>query len=165
MSLAIIAAIADNGVIGRDNTLPWHLPDDLKWFKRHTLDHTVIMGRHTYESIGRPLPRRRFIVVSRNPAFAAHGVVAAPSLAAALAAAGQDDIFIIGGAALFREALPLADRLYITRIHADVAGDVHFPDLDIEEWIMVSSEPHAADERHAYAFSFEILDRKRPGQQ
>ncbi len=164
MSLAIIAAIAGNGVIGRDNTLPWHLPDDLKWFKRNTLDHTVIMGRHTYESIGRPLPRRRFIVVSRNPAFAADGVVAAPSLSAALAAAGQDDIFIIGGAALFREALPLADRLYITRIHAEVAGDVYFPDLDIEEWITVSSEPLLAEERHACAFSLVMLDRKRPGQ-
>lgn len=158
--VALVVAVADNGTIGRDGALPWHLPDDLRRFKAITMGAPVVMGRRTYESIGRPLPGRHNIVVSRNPAWRAEGVTPVRDLPAALAAAGDaPQVMIIGGAALYAEALPLAQRIYLTRVHAAVDGDVRFPPLERRDWRVASSERRAADTRHAYPMTFEVLER------
>ena len=155
-SIAIIAAIADNGVIGRDNDLPWRLADDLRRFKALTIGHPVIMGRLTYESMGRPLPGRRNIVLSRTPGFTAEGVEVHSELGAALAQVAEvETIFILGGRRVFKAALPLADRLYLTRVHAAVSGDVYFPDLKPGEWRLERSSRQEADDRNEHAFTFE----------
>lgn len=135
--LALIAARARNGVIGLDNRMPWHLPEDLAYFKRVTLGKPVVMGRKTFESIGRPLPGRLNIVVTRNPDWQAVGVQVAHSLDAALAlaaAAAPEEIMLIGGAELYRQALPQADVLYLTEIDAEFAGDAFFPEVDLARW-------------------------------
>lgn len=130
MIISIIAAVASNGVIGRDGGLPWHLPVDLRRFRELTVGHAVIMGRKTYESIGRPLPDRRTIVMSRQPYAGPSGVVVAGSLQGALAlAAGESEVFICGGGEIYRQALPLADRIYLTRLDRPYEGDVQFPDI------------------------------------
>ena len=158
MRISLLLAMSENRVIGRDGGLPWHLSADLKRFKKLTLGHVVIMGRKTFESIGRPLPRRRSIVLSRDPAYAPEGAEAAASLDEALArAADEDEVFVVGGAGVFAEALPRADRLYLTRVHAEVEGDVVFPELDLGAWTLLSEERHEADERHEHAFSFLVL--------
>jgi dihydrofolate reductase len=158
--ISIIVAAAENGVIGSDNRLPWHLPDDLKRFKALSLGKPIVMGRRTHESIGKPLPGRTNIVVSRQQGLAIDGVIVAPSLDAALAAAGTaPEVVIIGGAEIFRLALPRTDTIHLTRVHARVAGNVHFPALDPAEWREAAVEHHAADERHQYAFSFVTLQR------
>ncbi len=158
--ISLIVARSENRVIGRDGDLPWHLPADLKRFKRLTLRHTVIMGRKTFESIGRPLPRRRSIVLSRNPDYRPEGAEVAHGLERALElAAGETEVFVIGGARVFAEALPRADRLYLTLVHAEVEGDVFFPEVDAEDWRLVSEERHEADDRHAHAFSFLTYER------
>lgn len=158
--ISIIVAQAENGVIGSDNRLPWHLPDDLKRFKALSLGKPIVMGRRTFESIGRPLPGRTNIVVSRQPGLAIEGTVVAQSLDAALAAAGTvPEVVIIGGAEIFRQALPRTDVIHLTRVHARIAGDVVFPDLDSGSWRETSVEHHAADERHQYAFTFVTLLR------
>jgi dihydrofolate reductase len=154
-------------VIGRAGGLPWHLPDDLKRFKQITTGHTIIMGRRTWESIGRRLPKRRMIVVSRQPGYSpgVTGVEAAPSLDAALRLAqeaGETEAFVIGGAELFREALPKADRLHWTTVHADVAGDAFFPDWRRDAWSIIEQVDHPPDERHEYPMTFEVLERCRP---
>ena len=161
MRLSLILAMAENRVIGRDNDLPWRLPADLKRFKRLTLDHTIVMGRKTFESLPKLLPRRRSIVVSRNPSYRAEGAEVAGSLDEALALAdGEAEVFVIGGAALFAEALPRASRLYLTRVHAEVDGDVRCPPLDEGSWQLVEEERHDADERHAYDFTFQVFERR-----
>ncbi len=156
--LQIIVAMDPDRVIGRDNQLPWHLPEDLKHFKRITTGHTLVMGRRTYESIGRPLPNRRNIVLSRQPGWEAPGVEVYPNLASALAAAGEGPIFIIGGAELFREALPRAAVLHLTRVHERFPGDVHFPPTG-GDWELAWEEVHASDARHASGFTFQRLER------
>jgi len=160
--LSLIAAVAANGVIGSDNALPWRLPEDLKRFKALTLGHPVIMGRKTFESIGRPLPGRRNIVVSRNAAFAAAGCETAASLEAAIAAiaacAGTaDEIFVIGGAQIYAEALPLARRLYLTEIRAEFPGDAHFPAFDRGAWRETAREHHRAES--GIEFDFTVYER------
>ena len=154
--------MADDGVIGRDGHLPWHLPDDLRRFKAITLGYTLVMGRLTYESIGRPLPSRRNIVLSRDPHYRVDGAEVAGSLDDALTAVPDDEaVFVIGGAAVFAEALPIADRIYLTRVHATITGDVLFPPLDTRRWHVVSEERHAADTDHRWAFSFRVLEPTR----
>jgi dihydrofolate reductase len=161
--IAIIAAMAENRVIGRNNALPWHLPEDLKRFKRLTLGHAVIMGRRNYESIGRPLPGRRNIVVTRRPDYEAPGCVVVHSPAEALAAAEDDEeIFVIGGAELYAQFLPSAHRLYLTLVHAEVDGDTLFPAFDWSDWQETARETHPPDARHPYAYSFLVLERKNP---
>ena len=156
--LALIAAIAANGVIGSDNALPWRLPEDLKRFKALTLGHPVIMGRKTYESIGRPLPGRRNIVVTRNADWRTEGCETAASLEAALAACGgAEEVFVIGGAQLYAAALPLARRLYLTEIRADFPGDARFPAFDRDAWRETSRERHRQD--GGIAFDFAVYDR------
>lgn len=160
--ISIIAALAENNVIGRENRLPWHLPDDLKHFRRLTVGHPVIMGRRNYESLGRPLPDRLNIVVTHRPGYAAPGCRVVHSLEEAFAAAdGADEIFVIGGGELYAQTLDRADRLYLTRVHARVEGETRFPDFDADAWREIARVRHEADERHAYAFSFATLERQR----
>jgi dihydrofolate reductase len=163
MRLSVIAAVAENGVIGRGGKLPWHLADDLKRFKSLTMGHTIIMGRRTWESIDGLLPGRRLVVVSRNSDFRIKaGVETAASLDTALAiaaSAGDEEAFVIGGMELYREALPRADRLYLTHVHAAVVGDTYFPTYDREDWQQLSVEWHTANAKNEYPFSFEVFDR------
>jgi dihydrofolate reductase len=158
--VTLIVAVADNGVIGRDNALPWHLPEDLKRFKRITLGKPVVMGRKTFESIGKPLPGRLNVVMTRAADYRRDGVTVVHDVEGAARAAGAaDEIMIIGGSDLFRLFLPRATRVHITRVHADVAGDVHWPALDAAQWRLVEREEFAADERHAYPMTFESWER------
>jgi len=160
MKISCIVAMSENHVIGRDGRLPWHLPDDLKRFKALTTGHTILMGRKTYESIGRPLPDRRNIVLSRNPAFKADGVTTARSLQAALEVAGKEgEVFIIGGEALFGRALEIADTIHLTLVHAEIEGDVRFPAEALKGWTLVEDVHHEADEKHAFAFSYRVYTR------
>ncbi|HRH68760.1 MAG TPA: dihydrofolate reductase [Flavobacteriales bacterium] len=167
MIVSAIAAVAQNGTIGNKGDLPWHLPDDLKYFQRITKDHHVITGRKNYESIPakyRPLKDRVNIVVTRNRGYVAPGALVVDSLNAGLEIAhlaNESEAFIIGGGQIYREALTmrLVDRLYLTVVHADVQGDTHFPKLDGDEWEELERKRHEADERHAHAFSFVVLER------
>lgn len=158
--VSLIVAMTPAGVIGRDNDLPWRLPDDLARFKALTLGKPIIMGRRTWESIGRPLPGRSNIVLSRNAHFAPSGAIVVPDLRRALEAAGEvDEVFVIGGAQVYALALAHADRLYLTIVHADVDGDVRFPPVDAAEWREVERSEHAADGRHAWPMTFSLLER------
>lgn len=148
---ALIAAVARNGTIGRDNGLPWRLPEDLRRFKALTMGHAMIMGRRTWESLGRPLPGRRHLVVTRDPGYRAEGVQVVHSLPEALAAAG-DDAYVIGGADLYAQALPLVDRLELTEIDADVPGDAFFPAFDRDAWTETAREAHRSSEGLDFAF-------------
>ncbi len=160
MKISIIAAMSENRVIGRDGALPWHLPDDLARFKTITTGHTVIMGRKTFESVGKPLPNRRSIVISRNTDYQCEGVVVAHSFDEALeCGVGQEEVFVLGGQAVYELALPRSDRIYLTMVHASIDGDTHFPPFDPSEWRLVEDERHEADDRHAYAFSFRRYER------
>ena len=157
--LALIAAVASNGVIGSDNALPWRLPEDLKRFKALTLGHPVIMGRKTFESIGRPLPGRRNLVITRNAGYRAEGCEVLASLGAALAACagGTDEVFVIGGAQIYTEALPLAQRLYLTEIRRDFPGDARFPAWRSDRWKEVAREKCSGEDGLQYDFA--VYDR------
>lgn len=160
--ISIIAALAENRVIGINNTLPWRLPNDLKHFRRLTTGHAIIMGRKNYESIGKPLPERTNIIITRNRDYRADGCLIAHSLDEALTLAKNDpEIFVIGGAEIYSTALARADRLYLTRVHATIAGDTYFPEFDETEWRESACERHAADERHAFDYSFVVFERIR----
>ena len=162
MNVSIVVAAAENGVIGRGNQLPWRLPDDLKWFKSLTVGKPVVMGRRTFESMGRPLRDRINIVVSRRPDLIIEGCTVVDSLEGAFAvAASAPEVMVIGGAEIYRRALASTTNIYLTRVHARVEGDVHFPELAAGEWVEAQSQYHPADERHAYAFSFVTLQRLR----
>jgi dihydrofolate reductase len=144
MRLAAIVAMASNRCIGKDNTLPWRLPADLKRFKQLTLGHTLVMGRKTYESIGRPLPGRTMVVLTRQRDYAPEGVQVAHSLEQALEQARGDEVFIAGGADLYQQTLERIRRLYLTRIERDYAGDTFFPEVDLSGWRLVEEEHHPA---------------------
>jgi len=153
--ISIIVAVSTNGVIGLDGDLPWRMPTDLKRFKRLTMGHHLVVGRRTWDEVGRPLPGRIMVVVTRDPDFHADGVTVANSLTAALHIARDDDeIFVAGGGEIYRQALPLADRMYITRVHTSIEGDTTFPEFEESEWILVEREDHLADESNPYPFSF-----------
>ncbi len=163
MRISLIAAVAQNGVIGKENALPWRLRDDLRFFVQKTLGHHVIMGRKQYASMGRALPRRPNLVISRNPEFQADCPVLG-RLEQALARArdaGESEAFIIGGAEIYALALPLADTFYRTRVLADVPGDVFFPPFDEREWDVSVVQEQAADERNEHPFVIETLTRRR----
>lgn len=152
-SLTLIVAYSDNRVIGRDNTLPWKLPGDLAHFKRSTLGHPIVMGRKTWDSLGRPLPGRSNIVISRNPDFAAPGATVVPTLDAAIAACGDvDQAFVIGGAQIYAQALPLARRVLATEVHAQVDGDAFFPLLPAFEWKETARDIQPAENGYEYDF-------------
>jgi dihydrofolate reductase len=162
-NVVIIVAVAENGVIGSENRLPWRLPDDLKRFKALTLGKPVLMGRRTFESIGKPLPGRTNIVVTRQSGLALDGCVVVRSVEAGLAAAAQaPEIAVIGGAQIFEQLLPRTSTIHLTRVHAHVDGDVHFPSLDPREWHATQTEHHPADARHLHAFTFITLGRSKP---
>jgi dihydrofolate reductase len=167
--ITLIVAVADSGVIGRDNTLPWHLPEDLKRFKRLTMGKPIVMGRKTFESIGKPLPGRQNIVVTRDTNYRREGVTVVHDAEAALRAAGQvaggtaevmPEVMVIGGAELFRALLPRAGRIHLTRVHGNIPGDVMWPALDAREWNVVERESHAADDRHAWPMTFEVWEKR-----
>lgn len=159
MILSLVVAMAENRVIGLEQRLPWHLPADLMHFKAITLGKSVIMGRRTYASIGRPLPGRRNIVVTRNPALAVPGCTVAGSLEEALAASAGEEVMVIGGAQLYREALPHAQRIHLTLVHAAVEGDTWFPELPPDVWRETACEEHPADARNPYPMTFLVLER------
>ena len=159
--IALIAAMTDDRVIGIENRLPWKLPADMKWFRRHTLGKPIVMGRKTFESFGgKPLPERLNIVITRDRDYRADGAVVVHDIDAALAVAGDaEEVMIIGGASFYEQMLPRADRLYLTFVHADVEGDAWFPEFDRSQWREVYREDHEADEKNPYAYSFVILER------
>ncbi|GAB6053511.1 type 3 dihydrofolate reductase [Magnetospira thiophila] len=162
MRLSLIVALAENRVIGRANGLPWRIPGDLKHFKQITMGKAIIMGRKTFESIGRALPGRHNIAVSRDLAFAPDFVEVARTLDAALHAAagwGDEEALVIGGAELYRQALPQVERLYLTEVHAQVEGDVLFPEWDREQWHELSRQRHEATDGAQYPYSFVTLER------
>ena len=161
MTISLVVAASINNVIGSDGGLPWHLPDDLRHFKRLTTGNPIVMGRRTFESIGRPLPDRRNIVMTRDAVYVAPGCDVVTSVDEALdLVEDADEVMIIGGGQVYRDFLPHADRIYLTRVQADVEGDTYFPDIDEAGWRLVSSEPHAADEKHAYAFDVMVFERR-----
>ena len=163
MTISLVVAASKNNVIGRNGGLPWHLPDDLRHFKRLTTGKPVVMGRRTFESIGRPLPDRRNIVMTRDPDYAAEGCDVVSSVDEALdLVAGAGEVMVIGGGQVYRDFLPRADRVYLTRVQAEVDGDTYFTELTETEWLLVSTEHHAADDRHDYAFDLMVFER-RPG--
>ncbi|PLW83557.1 dihydrofolate reductase [Kineobactrum sediminis] len=166
MTIALMVAMAANGVIGRDGGLPWHLSEDLRYFKRTTMGKPIIMGRKTWESIGRPLPGRPNIVVSRSQNLDIPGVHVEGSLGEALelaaglsAATGIGEVMVIGGAQLYEAALPRADRLYVTEIHAQVEGDTLFPAVDWQQWREISREEHPSQPPNPYSYAFVVYER------
>jgi dihydrofolate reductase len=160
--ISIVAAMAENRVIGRGNRLPWHLPADLAHFKRLTLDKPIVMGRRTWESLPALLPRRRHIVVTGDAGYCAEGALVVTSPEAAVEAlAGAPELMVVGGAQLYRAMLPMARRLYLTLVHAAVEGDTFFPEWDSACWHETAREEHPRDERNAYALCFLTLERIR----
>lgn len=163
MRVSLIAAVAENNVIGRDNALPWRLPADLKHFRRLTTGHAVITGRRNYESIGRPLPERTNIVLTHRRDYRADGCIVVHTLEDAFAAArGDPEVFIMGGAEIYAQTVDRAERIYLTRVHAEIAGDTLFPAVDWSVWREIARERHEPDAQHAYAYSFVTLDRDAP---
>ncbi len=159
--LTLIAALAHNRVIGRENRLPWRLPADLRFFKQTTMGKPLLMGRRTWESIGRPLPGRRMIVLTGHPGYSAPGCTVAHSLDEALTLAGPvAEIMVIGGAALYAQTLPLAARLYLTLVEADIPGDVWFPEWNRPDWRLEWEEAHPADVDHAWPYRFQRWERE-----
>ncbi|MEE4270684.1 MAG: dihydrofolate reductase [Thermoanaerobaculales bacterium] len=164
MTVALIVAVSSNGVIGRDGDLPWRLPADLRHFKSTTMGHHLIIGRATWDEVGRPLPGRTMVVVTRNQGFAADGVLVAHSLEAALELAKDDaEPFVGGGAEIYRLALDadLVERIYLTRVHAEVEGDTVFPEVPWDRWLLADRIDHPADEKNPYPYTFEVWDRSR----
>jgi len=166
MRLSLIAALTSNNVIGRNNDLPWHLSTDLKRLKALTMGHHLIMGRRTYDSIGRPLPGRHIVVITHDPNFNAGGVQVVHSLEDAIQIAvesSDEEPFIAGGGQIFEQAIHRADRMYLTRIHAEIEGDAFFPDFDdVSEWQLIDAEHFEADEKNDYPFSFLTYERVAP---
>jgi dihydrofolate reductase len=159
MILSLIAAVSKNNVLGNDNKLLWHLPADLKYFKNTTSGKTIIMGRKTYESIGRALPNRRNIVVTRQKDFTAEGCEIFNSLQQAVQECEHEkEVFIIGGGEIYRQALPEADRIYLTRVYEHFEGDTTFPEFSLSEWRLTSYTKHHADEKNAFDYSFSAYE-------
>lgn len=164
MIISTIVAVAKNNVIGKDNDIPWYLPADLKYFKKITTGHHIVMGRKCYESIGRPLPKRTNVIVTRNPFFIATGCLVTHNVAEAVQLAednGEEEVFIIGGGQIYEIALPHVDRIYLTEVDLEVEGDIFFPAIDKERWTLVKETKHQADEKNEYDYTFKILERKK----
>ena len=163
MKLSIIVATAEQGVIGKDNQLIWHLPEDLKMFRRLTTGHVIIMGRKTFESIGKPLPNRTSIIISRNTDYQVEGCIVVSSLEEAVEKAKEietEEAFIIGGAQIYALALDIADTVYLTQVHHNFEGDAFFPVLDTNIWTETERKSFSPDEKHAYAFDFVTLEKR-----
>jgi len=162
MKISMIAAMTEDRVIGIENTLPWKLPNDMKWFRQKTLGKPIVMGRKTFESFGaKPLPGRTNIIITRDQSYQAEDSIVVYSIEEALKAAGDvDEVMIIGGASFYEQMLPKSDRLYLTFVEADLEGDAWFPELDLNDWNEVESIHHEKDEKNAYPHRFVIFDRK-----
>jgi dihydrofolate reductase len=159
--ISIIVAVARNGVIGSGNKMLWHISEDFQMFRRVTMGHPVVMGRKTFESLGRALSGRTNVVITRNPEFAAEGATVVGSLEEALALfPASEEVFVIGGGEIYRQAMPLADRLYLTRVGADYDGDTRFPDWNPAEWTLISSENHSHGKDFPHPFDFLVYTRK-----
>ena len=159
MIVSDVVAISENHVIGKDNKLLWYLPNDLKHFKVITTDHTIIMGRKTYDSVGKPLPKRRNIIVTRQD-ITIEGCEVVNSIEAALAlCANEEEVFIVGGAEIYKLAMPLTNRIYLTIVHKKFDGDSFFPEINKQEWKEVSREDHQPDEKNSLPYSFVTLER------
>lgn len=160
LKVTLIVAASTNNAIGKDNKMLWHLPEDFKYFKRNTIEHSIIMGRKTFDSIGRALPERRNIVLSRDQDWSADEVDVANSLDEVFSYCRDErEVFIIGGANLYKQTMPLANKILLTRVHAEIPGDAFFPELSTTEWKLVSQESHSKDDKHAYDYSFEVWER------
>lgn len=163
MILSLLVAASENNVIGKDNQLPWHLPNDLKYFKNQTWGMPILMGRKTFESIGKPLPGRKSIVITRNKDWQHEGVAVVHSIEEAIGKAkgyGAKEVFVIGGSEIFNTAFKEADRIYLTRIHHQFDGDAYFPDVPSAEWNLAQSRFCQADEKNAYSHTFQVWERK-----
>lgn len=161
--ISIIVAASENNVIGIENRLPWHLPGDLQFFRNTTWGFPVIMGRKTFESMGKPLKGRQNIVITRQSGYSHPGITVVSSIPEAVQAAEEQDakeIFITGGTEIFLQSFPLVDRIYRTRVHTTVEGDAFFPEISEKEWALTFSEAHAADEKNPFAYTFETWERK-----
>lgn len=159
MTISIIVAVSQNNVIGKENKLPWHLPADLKYFKRITMGHHIIMGRATFETLGRALPGRTNMVVTRQELYEADGCIVSGDLRSAIdycKERGETECFVIGGGDIIRQALIWADKIYMTRIFHEFDGDTYFPDLNEDDWKLVSEEKHLPDEKNRYPFAFRV---------
>ncbi|WP_257352357.1 dihydrofolate reductase [Pseudalkalibacillus decolorationis] len=157
--ISLLVAVAKNRVMGKDNDLPWHLPEDLKWFKNVSMGHTIIMGRNTYESIGKPLPGRKNVIITTDKSYIAEGCIVTHSIEEALEQNGEEQI-VIGGAQVFKQVLPITDRIYLTQIDEEFEGDTFFPELDESEWEVTSKEKGIKNEKNPYDYYFTIYDRK-----
>lgn len=165
MRLSFVAAVSENNVIGKKEGLPWHLPNDLKFFKNTTWGMPVIMGRKTFESFRKMLTGRTNIVITRNTDYHPAGVFVVPTMKEAIAKASHADVkeaFIIGGGEIFKEYINIVNRMYLTRVHAEVEGDTFFPDFDKKQWQLTSNQDFSPDEKHQYGYSFQVWDRIAP---
>jgi len=163
MNISCVVAVANNNVIGANNDIPWYLPADLKYFKKITLDHHIVMGRNCYQSIGRPLPKRTNVIITRDPYFIASNCLIAHSIDEALEIAhdnGEQECMIIGGGTIYDQTKDLWDKLYITEVDLNVDGDIFFPELDMTQWTLESEEPHAPDEKNEHHYNFKVYKRK-----
>lgn len=163
MIISSIVATAHNNVIGKDNEIPWYLPADLQYFKKVTLNHTVIMGRNCFASIGRPLPKRTNIIVTRDPYFISSNCIIARSIPEALHVAykhGETEAFIIGGGQIYSQTIDLWDKLYLTEVDLLAPGDIFFPTIDYTEWKLISEDKHRKDEKNEFDYNFKIFERK-----
>ena len=163
MTISAIVACTKNGVIGKNNEIPWYLPADFAYFKRTTINHHIIMGRNCFESIGRPLPKRTNIVITRNPFYIASGCLMVNSIAESLKMAesnGETEAFIIGGGEIYKQSVDFWDKLYLTEVDLDTEGDVFFPELDMTQWQLVSEEHHSKDEKNEFDYIFKVFERK-----
>jgi len=164
MIISAIVAMSQNRVIGKDNKIPWHLPADLKYFKKTTLNHHIILGRKCYESIGRPLPKRTNIIVTRNKKYKAENCIVVGSIEEALEYSRnqkQAEVFIAGGGQIYEQSMKLWDKLYLTEVSTEIKGDVYFPKISDEQWIMISEKPHLGNEINPYNYTFKIYERKK----
>lgn len=163
MNISCVVAVANNNVIGKDNDIPWYLPADLKHFKKVTLNHHIIMGRNCYESIGRPLPKRTNVIITRDPFFIASNCLVAHSIDEALEVAydnGEQEAMIIGGGTIYDQTKELWDKLYITEVDLNVDGDIFFPKLDYDQWKLISEDAHQPDEKNEHSYNFKTFIRR-----
>jgi dihydrofolate reductase len=164
MIVSAIVATTENRVIGKGNEIPWYLSGDFKYFKKTTLNHHIIMGRHTYLSIGRPLPKRTNVILTKNPYYAVQNCMVVHSIQEALELAhdnGEQEAFIIGGGTVYEKAMPFLDRIYLTVVHTELEGDTFFPKLEISEWTEISSsERHKADKKNDFDYTFKVFEKK-----
>jgi len=162
MIISCIVAVAEDNVIGKDNDIPWYLPNDLKYFKKRTLNHHIIMGRKCYQSIGKPLPKRTNVIVTRDPYFISSNCIVAQSIEQALNVAyenEEEEVFIIGGGTIYEQTQMIWDKLYLTEVDLKAEGDIFFPKLDMSEWDFISSEEHKKDDKNKFDHVFKVYQR------